>query len=222
MDREPGVALASETRGNGTSERQLMSLEAVLTAAAEAFTARGYSATSMDDVAARLQSTKGRVYHYFKTKGELFLGVHRRSITMAIERVKPVSEEDAPPSTRLFEMAKAHAELMMEESSFTRLSAQVHEMRLTTEGRTTEAGLHEILTMRREYEAIFERVIAEGMEQGEFRKGDPDLMTKAALGALNWMSTWYQVDGSKRHAGTSAHIANEMARFVVAGVTGEE
>ena len=156
------------------SERQQMSYDVVLSAAAEAFTARGYAATSMDDVADRLQATKGRIYHYFKTKGELFLGVHWRAANMAIERVKPISESDGSPTDRLYRMAVAHADLMMEESSFTRLSAQVHEMRLTTEGRTTEDRLHEVFATRKEYELIFERVINEGIGSGEFREGDAD------------------------------------------------
>jgi AcrR family transcriptional regulator len=206
-----------------------MSRDEVLSAAADAFTDRGYAATTMDDVALRLHATKGRVYHYFKTKGELFLGAHRRAMVMAIERVEPIARGTGRPSQRLFEMAKAHAGLMMEESSSMRLSAQVHELRLTTEGRTTEgrttegrtteAGLHDLLAMRKEYEEVFRKVVKEGMDAGEFRKADADLLAKAALGALNWMSVWYSP--AKAHAESMDETAGEMARFVVAGMSAD-
>ena len=52
----------------------------ILMAAADCFMERGYSATSVDDVARRLGATKGRIYHHFPSKSALFAGVFQNLI----------------------------------------------------------------------------------------------------------------------------------------------
>ena len=47
----------------------------ILQTAAECFTERGYAETSIDDVARRLGCTKGRIYHFFASKVDLFCSV---------------------------------------------------------------------------------------------------------------------------------------------------
>ncbi len=49
--------------------------KAILDAAAAAFARRGYLATSIDAIADELGATKGRVYHYYRGKAEVFLDV---------------------------------------------------------------------------------------------------------------------------------------------------
>ena len=45
---------------------------AILDVAREAFLARGYAATSMSEIAAKLGGSKGTLYNYFRSKEELF------------------------------------------------------------------------------------------------------------------------------------------------------
>jgi AcrR family transcriptional regulator len=45
---------------------------AIIAVAREAFLARGYAATSMSEIAARLGGSKGTLYNYFRSKDELF------------------------------------------------------------------------------------------------------------------------------------------------------
>lgn len=209
-----------ETDVAALRSRQKASREEVLAAAAEAFIERGFAATSIDDIADRLGCTKGRVYHYFRTKGELFLGVHHRALEMALAAVEPIFESDAPAGERLHQMAVAHARLMMEESSYMRIAVQHAEMSLAMEGRTPRSAPDEVFTMRERYESMFEDVIAEGMAAGEFRAGNASLMAKACLGSLNWMSVWYRPGpqaGSRTRAKT-ADIPVEFALFVTKGL----
>jgi AcrR family transcriptional regulator len=204
-------------------ERQQASREEVLDAAAEAFIARGYAATSIDDVADRLGCTKGRVYHYFRTKGELFLGVHRKALDMAIAAIAPVMDQEATARQRLYDMCVAHARLMIEQTSFMRLAAQHAEMNLAAEGRTREEAVGEIFALRSSYEGYFEKVIEQGVTAGEFRQVDAALLARAALGPLNWMSVWYQPDRPTRQKADARNIPQEFAAFIVAGLlaTGE-
>jgi len=200
--------------------RQSASRAEVLDAAAEAFMERGYAATSIDDVANRLGCTKGRVYHYFQAKGELFLGVHRRALEMAMHAVQPFNDSSRSARERLYLMVSAHARLMMEETSYMRLAVQHVEMSLTLEGRTSRQELLDVFALRNEYEGYFEAAIAEGVRAGEFRQVNPDLMAKACLGTLNWMTVWYRPGDT---AGAEPdEIVAEFAKFVISGLESAE
>jgi len=79
--------------------RKLLSREersaSVLAAAAEAFAAGGYAATSMDDVAAAAGVTKLIVYRHFDSKEELYRAVLDRVATrVAQEFVKGINAPD--------------------------------------------------------------------------------------------------------------------------------
>lgn len=196
------------------SDRQKSSRDEILVAAAEAFLERGYAATSIDDIALRLGSTKGRVYHYFRAKGDVFLAIHQRSMEMSFAAVRPVAESEAAPSERLRGMVHAHALMIMQDLGFMRLGVQYAEMNLVSEGRTRKNAVDEVYRLRRDYEDLFVRVIKDGIASGEFRPVDPRLAAKAALGSLNWMSMWYRPGRNDRQT-----IARQMADFVVAGVS---
>jgi hypothetical protein len=71
-----------------------------------------------------------------------------------------------------------------------------------------------IVKKRDRYERAVRRLISEGMTSGAFVPGDAALLTRAMLGALNWVVTWYRPDGL--HA--PPQIANEMANYLVRGV----
>ena len=48
--------------------------EKILDAAAAAFTRRGFSKTTMDDIAKSVGATKGLIYYHFPSKFDIYLG----------------------------------------------------------------------------------------------------------------------------------------------------
>lgn len=210
---------SSRTTRSRTREltgRQLAGREKVLDAAAEAFLERGYAATTIDDVADKLGATKGKVYYYFRTKGELYLGLNRRTLERAMEAIEPVLQDSGPASERLYQLAYYHASNLMSPRGFMRFAAQHLETQLASEGRNLNESAKQILKLRAEYEAVFERVIADGVESGEFRTVTPKIMAKAVLGTLNWISVWYRPG---RREAAADQIAREFACFVTQGLT---
>lgn len=57
------------------AQRRASTIAAIVRAAGELFTARGFSATSVDDIAARAGVAKGAVYHHFKSKEQILARV---------------------------------------------------------------------------------------------------------------------------------------------------
>lgn len=70
---------------------------AVLEAAAEQFAARGYTATSIDDVADMARVSKGTVYYHFADKAHLFEAVFRDRQTRLLDQVMAVVEGRSGP-----------------------------------------------------------------------------------------------------------------------------
>jgi hypothetical protein len=68
---------------------------------------------------------------------------------------------------------------------------------------------------KRAYEALFEKVVAEGQRQGVFRAGSVRLMVLALLGMCNWIYKWYQQESADRD--TVDEIAAEFALIVETG-----
>src|SRR5690606_28585020 len=82
----------------------------ILKAAATAFNERGYDATSIDDVADLLGASKGRIYHYYRSKADIFLDLHLEALRVLMERVRPIANRaDLGPAERVHEMCLAHA-----------------------------------------------------------------------------------------------------------------
>src|SRR6185369_13160380 len=65
-------APAQSGRASPRAERQAQRREAILAAALDEFSARGFAATRLDDVAKRAGVAKGTIYLYFRDKESLF------------------------------------------------------------------------------------------------------------------------------------------------------
>lgn len=190
----------------------------VLEAAAAAFARRGYATTTIDDIADELGSTKGRVYHYYRSKSDIFLDVLIVGMEDLLERLRPiVDDRDSPPEERLRQVAVMHAMVMMTRSSFQRVSIQGLEMHLLAEtGKRHHAAMKKFIALRDEYEQHIADVIAEGVKSGVFRTVEPRLATKPILGALNWMNMWYHP--RRGDQATKERFADEFAAFIVGGL----
>src|ERR687898_491111 len=67
-----GRAKAGATRGGKRAAQSAARREAILAAALDEFSARGFAATRLDDVARRAGVAKGTIYLHFRDKETLF------------------------------------------------------------------------------------------------------------------------------------------------------
>lgn len=187
----------------------------ILEAAAAAFTRSGYDATTIDDIADELSATKGRVYHYYRSKADIFLDVVVTGMRELLAEVGPLAAGEGTAVERLSRMVRRHAGMMMERNAFQRVAVQAVEMRRLGQGPRHET-LGEIVRLRDEYEQLFADVVGQGQRAGTLREVDVRLATKPVLGALNWITLWYDpAQGSDAHV---ERIADEYAAFVVGGL----
>lgn len=183
----------------------------IIEKAALCFMERGYHATSIDDVARRLGCTKGRIYHYYATKTDLFFDVHREGMARLFRALDPALRVGGTGFEVLEAMLLAHAEAMLEHQTFETVVAQgvqVHRFGATTpEQRQTMAGL---ISARDEFEDHFKRAIAAGIADGSVAETDVSVTAKILLGGLQWSIIWYRPrpdDDQKTRRALAARMA---------------
>ena len=100
-----------KTRGHEDSGTLGESVVEILDCAALCFTETGFQGTSIDDVARRLGATKGRIYHYFRSKTDLFFDVHREGMRRLMDAVTAAKRDDGTGREKLQRLDRATDEI---------------------------------------------------------------------------------------------------------------
>jgi len=193
--------------------------EEIVRAAAEVFMELGFAGGTLDAVATRLGATKGRIYHYFSSKADLFFEVQLSALKRLAQEVEPLARGPGNPAERLRAMAFRHTQLMLEDLPIQKVSVQSLDRQLLQAAVGRHARrLRSIIQLRDEYEQLFAEIIDEGVRAGLFVDLPPRLATKPFFGALNWITVWY----TPRRLQTSEDVS-ELARvltdFVMRGIS---
>lgn len=161
--------------------------ELILARAAELFASRGYTATTMNQVAAACGLTKPSLYHYFADKRSLLEHIARGHVARLEDLAAQVRGEGLPP--------EAHLRRLIERFMAVYAHAQ-HEHRVLTEDvRFLEPeDRARVLVMERQVVDGFARTLVE--LRPEFDAAH--LATPVSMllfGMINWMFTWLKPDG---------------------------
>jgi AcrR family transcriptional regulator len=93
---EKGARPGSRQGRGGRQARRSERREAILTAALEEFSARGFAATRLDDVAQRAGVAKGTIYLYFRDKESLFQELVRAMLSPLVGVIEAAPLRDLP------------------------------------------------------------------------------------------------------------------------------
>jgi AcrR family transcriptional regulator len=184
----------------------------ILEAAAHCFMERGYAASSIDDVARRLGATKGRIYHHYPSKADLFADVFRFGMEMNYRAIEPFRHANEKAAERWRKMALVHVVQMIAKRQFQRVVWEGVEMYLrgatTPEQRTAFA---ELIEQRSRYSDIFRDLLAEARDDGDMTFENLGITNQLVFITLNSPIFWYSP-----RAGESGRDIEGIARQVVA------
>ncbi|KPF72422.1 TetR family transcriptional regulator [Bosea sp. AAP35] len=193
----------------------------IIRAAAEVFMEFGYAASTIDAVAERLGATKGRIYHYYRSKAELYFDVQILAMELLLAEIGPLARMEGTPEQRLRRMALRHTEILMIESATQKVAVQGLERNLlAAEAARHVKSLRQIVRMRDEYEQLFAEVIDQGIRAGEFVDLPPRLATKPLFGTLNWVTVWFTPRKLQRREDLTA-IATTLTDYAMRGILKE-
>jgi AcrR family transcriptional regulator len=182
----------------------------ILRAAAELFMQFGYAATSIDAVAESLGATKGHIYHYYRSKADLFFDIQTAAMTRLLENIEPIAMGKQAALERLAAMALRHTEILLTDLAMQKVAVQGLERHLFA-GVAAMRQLRAVVKLRDDYEQLYAEVIDQGIRDGVVVDLPPRLLTKPFFGAMNWATVWYS---QRRLQGADA--VHEIARVLAA------
>lgn len=192
----------------------------ILRQAAVFFMERGYAGTSIDDVARALGATKGRIYHYYPSKSDLFAEVFRAGMEMNFAAIDPLLSIAGSAVEKWKAMAFAHTLNMIRTQAFQRAVWEGVSMHLR--GSTTPEQrdlLGRLLEARNRYSRIFRSVIEQARDQKDMTFSNGGVAAELMFMTLNSPIFWYK----PRPGETSADIerlAGEIVNFAFRGLGG--
>lgn len=199
--------------GTGSEAR-----DEIIRAAAEVFMEFGFAATSIDAVAERLGATKGRIYHYYDSKAELYFDVQIAAMERLLREIEPIARGEGDAAERLEAMALRHTTVLLEDLPIQKVAVRGLERELlgTVAARHAKT-LRSIVRMRDDYEQIFAEVIDDGIRAGLFVDLPPRVATKPFFGSLNWLTVWYAPRRLQKPEDI-AEIARTLTGFAMRGI----
>lgn len=200
------------------SARKLASQQQIIHAAAICFMRQGLEKATVDDMAREIGSTKGRVYHHFASKTEIFFAVYRQAMQYCFDAVAPIIDLSLPADEKLMQMARAHGHVMMDTLPYQRSIRQGVNVYLHGSGSSEErAVLDELIARRNAYEDLYRAVLQQGARDGVLTVPDVAIAGRAIMGALNSLVDWYRVRPDQTRADQD-RIADALAQTVVRGL----
>ena len=160
---------------------------AVLQAAAQLFNERGFHATSLDDIAARLNVTKPTLYYYVKNKDEILLQCVRQGLDMMLEGIEASRAAGGKAIDQLMTCMQVYARIVT--MDFGMCLIRVGDEQLPPESRK------ELRRLKSAIDQEFRRLVAEGVAEGSLQPCDPKMTAFVIAGALSWIGRWYQPGG---------------------------
>lgn len=169
--------------------------EAVLQAAAQAFSQNGYFRTSLDDIAERLGVTKPTLYYYAKNKEDLIAAVMERGLEQMLAKLPTDPHSTAYEQLRVF--LRNYAQIAS--TDFGICLVQLHNSDLSkTIGARVRTGKAAIDRRIRE-------LLTNGIADGSIADCDVKLTGFMIAGAINGIGRWYR-EGTGLDASSVAEI----------------
>jgi AcrR family transcriptional regulator len=180
--------------------------QAVLAAAAQLFNERGFHATSLDDIAARLHVSKPTLYYYVKNKDEILLGCVRQGLDMMLVGIEDSRRAGGKAVDQLLSCMRVYGRIVTME--FGKCVIRVGDEHLAPESRRELRHLKSLIDHE------FRRLVAAGVDEGSIAPCDPKMTAFVIAGALSWIGRWYQSGG----ASTPEQVAEHCIATLCAGV----
>jgi len=153
----------------------------LLGAAVRVFARKGFHASRVGDIAEEAGVAHGLLYHYFKSKDQVLEAVFHENWSILVARIESVEETDEPAADQIRHIAAIVLRTWLHLPDVVRVVIQEF-------GRSPELG-ERIGELTLPIDAL-QRVIARGIERGEFRKDiDPAFAATVVYGSIDELLT---------------------------------
>jgi AcrR family transcriptional regulator len=180
----------------------------LLGAAVDLFAENGFDGTSVQEIVARAEVTKGAMYHYFRSKDDLLYEIYHGLISQQLAGQERILAAGLPPADALRALIRDVVETTTAQLARAAVfSREMHKL--------AAEPMAALRAQRRRYHEGLRDLIAAGQKAGDFTEvASAETVTLIVFGIVNQLPQWYQPRGPK----TPRQLADELADFVLAGL----
>jgi AcrR family transcriptional regulator len=194
------------TKKRVVSRKRTAIEEEILRVAADKFGKQGYQATTLDEIAAEAGISRAAFYLYFPNKEALLHRMYHQVIATSQAAIEQIVAEDLPVADKLRRIIRHQVRYMATNIPLAQVFfSEIFNLR-------PELGQW-VRRANRAFGAVIERVVSEGVQNGELIPLHPKQFTYAVMGMCNWMHRWYRPGGEW----TSDTVAEEFIRILESG-----
>jgi len=168
---------------NPDETRFQLQRDRMLKAAAYCFNQKGYSGTSLKDVADILGLTDAALYYYVRNKEELVYQCYVRAAEVGREAMnRAISDADSGfDQVQLY--LRYHIEYMVGDRGPIAIMSEIPSLK--------PGHRDEVLEFSRSHSSRFEELLKKGIEDGSIAPCDVRMTGNSIMGSINWIPKWF-------------------------------
>jgi AcrR family transcriptional regulator len=174
--------------------------DAVIRAAARAFSQRGFHNTSIDDIARTLHVSKPTIYYYVSNKEQLLFECFVAGLELIRAAMRSTRQPQHSAADQLRVVIGNYATAIASDYGWCMVRAEDQDL--------SPQMSRQIKALKSEIDQGIRRLLREGMNDGSICDCDPKMTAFAIAGALNWIAHWYRADQSLSAAEVAAAFTN--------------
>ncbi len=171
---------------NAAETRFELQKDRMLRAAAQCFNQKGFSGTSLKDVADVLRLTDAALYYYVRNKEELVYLCYVRAADVGREAMESARAEGWDGLDTVLHYLRYHIELMIGERGPIAIMSEIPSLK--------PSHRRQVLELSRRHSMNFEAIIEAGNADGSIAPCDVRMTGNAIMGSINWIPKWYHGD----------------------------
>jgi len=177
----------------------------IVRAAGRLFHEKGYSATTIRDIAGAVGMRSGSPFYHFKTKQDMLRAVVLEGLTAISTAVAEAARPGKSPRDTFEAMLRAHLGQLLGAEGRDFAATLLHETR-----HLDPAVQVELVALKDRYEAMWQKALKD-LKRAGLIADDSRVARLFLLGALNWTVQWYRPDGPQ----SIDQIARQLADLVL-------
>ena len=176
----------SDMARNQDETRFSLQRDRVLKAAAHCFNRKGYSGTSLKDVANMLGLTDPALYYYVRNKEELVYLCYVRAADIGRAAMQRAVSEGGRGLEQVRLYLRHHIESMVGDEGPIAIMSEIPSLK--------PEHREKVLELSRKHSSDFEAMLERGIRDGSIAPCDVRMTGNAIMGSINWIPKWYHGD----------------------------